>query len=296
MEGAVPTYDLYGERPTSGAGFWLHCETIPARSSLHHWEIGLHRHERLFQILFVAHGSGDALFGDEVVRIAPPAAVTIPPAAGHGFRFSPDIDGFVFTMPAAHLRTVPGDRSRLGTFLAEPAVTHLDAGNPDARYVGDTLGRLGAEWLARRSARTDLMEAYLTTALILVARLNDTGEEAAVDNQNERRLERLTALVHQHFRSHKPAAFYAAALGISPTHLNRIVRSMTGAGAHEFINRKLLEEAKRELAFTSATAQDIGFRLGFTDPAYFSRYFRRHTGLTPKEWREAQRPAVSRHR
>jgi AraC family transcriptional activator of pobA len=294
MKRAVPTYDLYGEKPDGAADFWLHCETIPSRSSLHHWEIGLHRHANFFQILYVAHGSGDAVFGERIVRIAPPAVVTVPPTVGHGFRFSPDIDGFIFTMPVSHLRAMPGDRNRLGAFLSEPQVTALGADDADARYVRDTLERLGSEWFARRAGRTDLMEAYLTTTLTLAARLSAAdAEEASTGDENERRVERLTALVHQHFRSHKPAAFYAAALGISPTHLNRVVRNITGAGAHEFINRKLVEEAKRELVFTSATAQEIGFRLGFADPAYFSRFFSRQTGLTPRAWREVERAKLA---
>lgn len=289
MKRTVPTYDLYGEKPAGAAEFWLHCETIPSRSSLHHWEIGLHRHENLFQILYAANGSGDAVFGDTIVRIVPPAVVTVPPAIGHGFRFSTDIDGYVFTMPVGHLRAGPGDRSRHGIFMAEPRVTPLDPDDPDARYVSETLERLGTEWLARRSGRTDLMEAYLTAALTLVARLSVSDNDEGAGDENERRIERLAALVHQHFRSHKPASFYADQLGISPTHLNRVVKNMTGAGAHEFINRKLVDEAKRELVFTSATAQEIGFRLGFSDPAYFSRYFLRHTGLTPRAWRETER-------
>ena len=97
----IPTYELYGEDDPSGSRFWVHCETIPARSALHHWEIGLHRHERYFQILLVTGGSGDAVFEGEVVRFEPLSIVTVPPAVGHGFRFSPDIDGYVFTFLAS---------------------------------------------------------------------------------------------------------------------------------------------------------------------------------------------------
>jgi AraC family transcriptional activator of pobA len=99
----------------------------------------------------------------------------------------------------------------------------------------------------------------------------------------------LQGLIQRHFRSHKPAAFYAESLGISPAHLSRIVRSKTGHGAHELITRKLLDEAKRELVFTFATVQEISYRLGFADPAYFSRFFVKQTGETPRAWRIAER-------
>ena len=61
--------------------------TIPSRSSLHRYEIGLHRHESFFQILYISTGSGDALFANERLALSPGAVVTVPPALGHGFRF-----------------------------------------------------------------------------------------------------------------------------------------------------------------------------------------------------------------
>jgi AraC family transcriptional regulator, transcriptional activator of pobA len=89
--------------------------------------------------------------------------------------------------------------------------------------------------------------------------------------------------------AHRPASFYARELGISPTHLNRFVRTVTGQGAHELISRKLTDEARRELMFSFGNMKDISDRLGFADPAYFSRFFSRQTGTTPQAFRVAER-------
>ena len=111
----------------------------------------------------------------------------------------------------------------------------------------------------------------------------------AGESENERRLERFEALLRQHYLSHRPAVFYARELGLSPTHLNRVVRAMTGRSVHEVIAGKLVDEAKRELVFTREGVQEIGLRLGFSDPAYFSRFVLRRTGMTPRAWRVAER-------
>lgn len=290
MKRPVPTYELYGEEAGERPDFWLHCETIPARSSLYHWEIGLHRHRSFFQILYIAGGSGDAVFHEAAYPIRPPVMITVPPALNHGFRFSRDIDGFVFTVLASHLKVSPGERSRLGAWMATPRLTRLD-GSEDGRYVALTLARLGAEWEANRSHRTDLLDAYLTSALTLGARLGEAHpiDDDAADTENERRIEHFLGLVQQHHRAHKPAAFYARELGLSPTHLNRVARDVTGQSAKEIIARKLTDEARRELVFTRGSVQEIGFRLGFADPAYFSRFFLRQTGMTPRAWRLAER-------
>lgn len=218
MKRPVPTYELYGEESGERPDFWLHCETIPSRSRLHHWEIGLHRHESFFQILYIAKGSGDALFGETVRSISPPAVITVPPAVSHGFRFSPDIDGFVFTMLASHLPIAPGSRNRLGTWLATPRLTPLGRSD-DGRYIAETLQRLAEEWEARRSHRTGLLDAYLTTVLGLTARLAEIplANESAGESENERRMERFDTLLRQHCLAHRPAAFYARELGLSPT-------------------------------------------------------------------------------
>jgi len=288
MTRPVPTYELYGEKTGNAPDFWLHCETIPSRSSLHRYEIGLHRHESFFQILYISAGSGDALFGGERLALKPSAVVTVPPAVSHGFRFSRDIDGYVFTLLASHLRL----SGAVGRFAAAPRVTALDPLDADGAFVLATLERLAGEWAGRRGGRTDLMEAYLVSILTLTARLWGRGTPEDADDA-ERRMEHLNGLVQQHFRSQKPAGFYAQELGISPTHLNRIVKAATGLTAHAYIGRKLIDEAKRELVFTDLAAQEIGLRLGFADPAYFSRYFLRETGETPRAFRLSERARLA---
>ncbi|AUX80219.1 MULTISPECIES: helix-turn-helix domain-containing protein [Sinorhizobium] len=290
MKRPVPTYELYGEESGERPDFWLHCETIPSRSRLHHWEIGLHRHESFFQILYIAKGSGDALFDGTARPISPPAVITIPPAVSHGFRFSADIDGFVFTVLASHLPVAPGGRNRLGGWLATPRLTPL-GDSDDGRYIAETLQRLAEEWDARRSHRTGLLDAYLTTVLGLAARLADEPRDSgpAGESENERRMERFDALLRQHYLDHRPAAYYARELGLSPTHLNRVVRAVAGQSVHEVIAGRLLDAARRQLVFTRASVQEISFRLGFSDAAYFSRFFVRHIGMTPRAWRITER-------
>lgn len=280
---AVPTYDLYGEEIRPSAEFWLHCETIPSRSSLHRWEISEHRHRNFFQILYIAAGSGDAVFGGHAHELRPATIVTVPPGARHGFRFSSDIDGFVFTILVSHLQTGSGGGSQFASWLSEPKVTSLRE-SADGGYIEETLRRL-ADVAGQRHVPADLCAAYLTTVLRLTAGIGEGG--ATGEGQNAQRLERLGELIHQHFRDHKPASFYADALSLSPTHLNRIVKTATGRSTHMLIDEKLLQEAKRELLFTSLPVQAIGYKLGFSDPAYFSRFFLQHAGMPPLQWRRA---------
>ena len=84
-------------------------------------------------------------------------------------------------------------------------------------------------------------------------------------------------------------AFYADALGVSAAHLNRLARAETGYSVQGLIARRMTETARRDLVFTPTPVQAIAYSLGFSDPAYFNRFFRRQTGVTPGEFRQVER-------
>jgi AraC family transcriptional activator of pobA len=78
---------------------------------------------------------------------------------------------------------------------------------------------------------------------------------------------------------------YAAALGLSAAHLNALCRRLAGVSALQLSNQRLLLEAKRNLVNTTLPVYQVADSLGFSEPAYFSRFFKRATGLTPKAFR-----------
>ncbi|WP_437408999.1 helix-turn-helix domain-containing protein [Sinorhizobium meliloti] len=167
-------------------------------------------------------------------------------------------------MLASHLPISPGERTRIGAWMSAARLTPI-GDSKDGLYVAETLRRLAAEWEERLSCRTGLLDGYLTTALVLTARLAEpaAGEEVAAASENERRMERFDALLRQHYLTHKPAAFYARQLGFSRTHLNRVVRAVIGRSIHEVIAGRLVDEAKRQLVFTRGSVQEIGSAWAF---------------------------------
>ena len=81
----------------------------------------------------------------------------------------------------------------------------------------------------------------------------------------------------------------ARVLSVTPTHLSRSVKAVTGRTASEVLTDQLLLRSKRKLAFTDQSVSDIAFDLGFSSPSYFSRFFSAHTGETPREFRKSVR-------
>jgi AraC family transcriptional activator of pobA len=284
----LPTYELYGERRGESGEFWIHCETIAARSSTHQWEIGLHRHEVFQQFLYIRSGSGDAILERDILPMTPPCVICVPPGLGHGFRFSRDIDGLVVTLVADRMPLVTGMARRPGDWLSAARLIPLSA-EADAAYLDATLVRLYGELSARRPGGNALIEAYLKTVALMLNRLAGTGMTGLPMAAKLARIEALEALVANNYRNRWSVSDYARALNLTPTHLNRLTREATGMTVHDLVMARVLEEARRNLVFTPATIRDVAEQLGFEDAAYFVRCFRKRCGVTPRQFREEER-------
>lgn len=276
----IPTFDLYGEDRSAEPEFRLHCETVASRSSTYHWEIGLHRHEQFMQFLYIWHGSGDAILEGRTMALTPPCVVFVPPGPVHGFRFSQDIAGLVITAATASRPDGAERRAR---------VIPLEADAPDTDYLHQTFHRIADEYDAARPGRSDILDAYLSILTALLHRSDAVLANAGLADDAQRHVMALNELIGRHFRQQMPATDYARQLGLSPTHLNRVVRKVTGMSAHDLIIGRTIDEAKRALALTGASIRHISDNLGFSDPTYFSRCFRQRTGMSPRDYRRTQR-------
>ncbi|HBL74672.1 MAG: hypothetical protein A2W90_24380 [Bacteroidetes bacterium GWF2_42_66] len=97
------------------------------------------------------------------------------------------------------------------------------------------------------------------------------------------------SLIEEHFKIHKNVSSYADMLSMNPSCLNEVSKKTTGITAGEMIRNKVIEEAKRMLYASDLSGKEIAFELGFDDPAYFSRFFKKYTGQTLKHFRDLSR-------
>jgi len=96
-------------------------------------------------------------------------------------------------------------------------------------------------------------------------------------------------LIEENFAAQKNVSSYAEMLSMNPSCLNELTKRTTGITAGELIRNRVIDETKRLLFSSSMSGKEIAFELGFDDPAYFSRFFRKYTGLTLKEFRDHSR-------
>lgn len=94
-------------------------------------------------------------------------------------------------------------------------------------------------------------------------------------------------LIRASFDSNFTIADYAGKLLTTEQKLNEQAKTHTGKTAQMVVYGLIASEAKRLLKYESQSVKEIAFRLGFNDPFYFSNFFKKHTGLSPKAYRES---------
>jgi AraC family transcriptional activator of pobA len=290
---AIPSFALYGEAPAPEREI-LHIEEVQSRSRLYQWEIQPHVHQRLYQTLWLMRGRADTALDEWRGAVEGPSAVIVPPGVVHGFRFAPETDGLVLTFSARFL--VEGEAESSKAFRAlfsAPDVLSFGGDHPAAGRIEGLLRQLASEFAFPDSAASP---ALLWLARAAVWRLAAArSREDSTDGERGRRHPALFAqfllLVESHVLERWPLERYARALGLSTQRLNRLTHAESGRSALEIVHERLTREACRRLYWIAAPAEKLAAELGFDDPAYFNRFFKSRTGLTPRAWREQQRAA-----
>ncbi|AYC35051.1 helix-turn-helix domain-containing protein [Pseudomonas cavernae] len=278
---SVPVFKLYGETawPTPDL---IHCESIAERSRLHDWLIRPHRHTDLVQLLYVQRGEAWLEVEGVANYIDAPALQVVPALAIHGFRFSPDVQGHVLSLAMPLVEQLAAEFAP--DLLRQAGCYLVGADRPRL----DTLfASIADEYQQQESGRDQMLTALITTLLIWGGRRvrlhgqADAGEQAP----GREHLRAFTRLLEAHFREHWPIERYANQLGISAAHLNALCRRFAGMSALQLINQRLLLEARRCLVYTAMTIAEVSDSMGFSEPAYFSRFFKKGLGVSPKEFR-----------
>lgn len=288
MSRVIPSYALYGDQAQPGWQNSFDFEWIPQRSGPYNWEIRPHVHEAFIQILYLTQGSVEVLLDNAKWRVPAPCLLVVPAQTVHGFHFSPDVNGPVVTATQRPLESLAAlAMPELLQTLRKPAVISLDADGRHAEALMPLFLAIEREARLHAIGQFSAGMSLLTALFVQVARLGQAGAPAplAVSLRKTGQIEKFRALVNDNFKKRLPMAFYAGQLGVTPGQLSRLCREVLGTSSLEVINARIVHEAQRDLVFTSSSIQQLADALGFADEAYFGRFFRKHTGLTPGEFR-----------
>lgn len=242
--------------------------------------------ERLYQVIFFEEGQGTVQLDFEKYEISAPSLLFISEyqlfttlegqgVQGKVIQFSNDFFCIKLNRRETFCDAVIFNSTK-------PPVVLLN--EKDQEKINSFLNVLQNELIEPSVYQEEIIFSQLKTLLLECSKikLNNLGHfpmqqlsQTVTDFQN---------LLEEHYAKQHQVQFYADQLFIGSKGLNSATKKELGKTASELIREKIIIEAKRELYQGKKTIKEIAFALGFEDPAYFSRFFKKSTSRSPREY------------
>ena len=277
---AIPTYGRYGRDAAAERTLQLSLQRIEVLTAAEGRHRMPHRHPFHVQLMWIEAGESECFIDGRVYRLRAGDLYGLPAGVVHACGANDSLRGWVLHCLPEMVAERPGE-----------VLTQVRRGNldDDAEARVDVVRwfeGFAIEYGRVRAGRGAAVRAWLQ---LLGAYLRRLSPRPDLDARPRPVSIAFRDLLDVQYPRERNPANYAAQLGLTADQLNLRLREETGAPAREHIDRRVILEAERLLAFTNVTVLEVAAQLGFEDPQYFWRYFRKHTGNTPGEWRDRQR-------
>lgn len=286
--GQLPEVRQLHYTPAAGAAFGVE---VLSFERLRHMDPGRRRTQPQrpdFHVLaLVRSGAGrhTADFVDHVLRER--SVVWIRPGVVHRWTDVDALDGPLVLFEQGFL-PAPGPAARSAADVFAPTDWRLDESAWELSVrAADHLRHEHAAAVADPRLASPPILAHLLAALVLRVLPAEPVTPAAADVEDHTVFRRYRAAVETQFAQWHHVSDYARSLGYGGRTLTRATRAAAGLGAKQFLDRRILLEAKRLLAHTDLSVARCAEHLGFDDPANFATFFQRQEGMSPSRWRSA---------
>lgn len=149
--------------------------------------------------------------------------------------------------------------------------------------------------LIKASRLTDIfisknqIDLIYSQIILTLGNINRKKEEESQTryNRNQEIVKELVRIIIQNYKSERNISFYAEKMHLSPQHLSTTIKKTTGKTLTDIISSFVIHDAQAKLRSTELTIQEIAYSLNFPDISFFGKYFKRYTGMSPKQYRNA---------
>ncbi len=250
-----------------------------------------HRHDS-YEVLYVREGEGTHIIDFEPYPVKANTFYFLSKDQIHFWQLSKPLKGNALLFTEEFLDFPSSNILRAHDFSFFHHVgqaPHLSIAQEELSMVNGLLEGVEQEFQNENKRSLSVLRAYMhilfthLNRLYIVDRPNEhSGTTSSLARQ-------FTQLVSEHFISEHSVHFYADKIGISDSHLTDTIKAITGHPPGNIIRQKLVLEAKRLLVHNNITIAEIGYRLNYEDASYFSRLFKRETGISPAAFRQQVR-------
>lgn len=279
---------LYGDMQSVVFPNFLHHEMLETRSKIYDWEIKEHLHADLYQVFIILEGNGVLISGENESKLEGPSIILIPANTVHGFVFQPDIEGEVITFSETFLENIFKDSPKILMETMQLKILNFGQDIPRFEQIIQYKSQILEELIEENPAKSSVIQLLFQLLFIQIYRYSiiDKQEISVSDNRMLNYFKAFQKNIKQTITETKSVEAYAKELNITAVHLNRICQAIVKKSALQIIHEYLIAEAKKYLLNTNYSISEISYFLNFKDPAYFTRLFKKQTGVSPSEFKK----------
>jgi len=248
-----------------------------------------HRHA-YYEICIFVNGAGSHMIDFRTFDIKSQSIHFLTPGQVHRISREENYHGFLLVFSREFYSLGIQDEDLLMTLpffnnnTSEP-ILNLD--EEEFAEALDIIEHLRRDYKRDSEIREDVLRSYLHIFLLKCRFFFNKKylDKDIIKDPAFLKVNKFRELVEKNFRDIHLVKEYADLLNESPAHLNKVVKSITGENASEFIIKRIVLEAKRLLIYTNLSNKEISYKMNYDDPSYFSRLFRKKVGTSPSEFR-----------
>lgn len=288
MEPQIPKYFLYGAGPDDVELDFMQVEPIRRRSGAHNWVISPHAHPNHMQFLLISQGGGMFRMDEQTCTVQKNSLIMVPAGSVHEMTFSKDTDGYVITASTSYISSIAGNDNRLTAATRISYIGDLSDDVLEEYDIANCFERIHKEFVWTAKGRRAAIMSHLIHLLVTFMRLQEDSirHDVFTISREQQIVIRFREEIEQHFRTEKTMSFYYKKIGVSSSRLHDACSEVTGNSPSAMLHDRIIIESKRLILYSAATIAEIGYKLGFEDPAYFARFFTKRVGLPPSKFRQ----------
>ena len=248
-----------------------------------------HRHA-YYEICLFVNGAGSHMIDFKTFDIKSHSLHFLTPGQVHRISREENYHGFLLVFSRDFYSLGIQDEDLLMTlpfFNNNTAKPILNLDDEEFAEILDIIEHLRRDYKRDNEIREDVLRSYLHIFLLKCRYFFNKKhfDKDIINDPSFIKVNKFRELVEKNFREIHLVKEYADLLNESPAHLNKVVKTITGINASDFIIKRIILEAKRLLIYTDLSNKEISFKMNYDDPSYFSRLFRKKVGTSPSEFR-----------
>lgn len=246
-----------------------------------------HNHD-FYLLLYINKGGGEHIIDFQRYPISLCSFFMMTPGQVHSWNLHQGTDGYIFFFKPSFYSMHALEKNLYGFpfFCLLNSNPHLIINEEQRKIIDFVAHQMYCEFTSPAGTDLRILRSYLEILLLKLGQNFPVEESDSFKDSVSFKIRKLGQLIEKHYVKMKQPRQYADLMNLSPSYLNSICKQKLGKTLSDLISERIILEAKRLFSYTDLNVSQVANHLSYTDASYFIRFFKKHTNLTPEQFKE----------